>query len=185
MLTFRSMLPSALSALSLLAPSAAHAATIGEDLQSLVGEWQGESTTGAKVSLTTAAGHEDLVSTGSLKFDGGAFASQTEFSVVLLAGQYFMVPAASPFAPGKDVYTVTHLPNGSLRFSRLMHGAQEDGPVAGLQTEDIEISRARANGTRTMRVSRSERLCADDASPAGKICGPGAIEHIVLHKVGQ
>ena len=183
------LIPGLLPALGLAAMlvqgASAFAASVPEDVRSLAGTWQGDAHDGAKVTFSAVDGHEDILATGSLKIEGGPLAGQTDYALLHLSNQYFLVPAASPFAAGTTSYSLTHLPAGGLKFTRLVHVDGQDSGGPGVQMEEIEIGKLKSDGTRTMLVMRGERLCKDAASPAGKSCGAAVSEHFVIRKAAQ
>jgi len=186
-----------LAAWALGAPVVAHAedaveefaGSVEKDLTSLDGDWLGQSSDGTKVSMHFGAAHGNLPLSGKWRIEGGAFAGDAEVNVLHAGGFFFLLPEASPFAPTADAkelkapYGMTRLPGGGLRFVRLAR-TEVDGQVA-LQSEQIVIGKARADGTRTLKLAISDKLCADVANPAildAKVCGAAVNTQIVLRK---
>jgi hypothetical protein len=163
-----------------------YASSIDKDVGGLVGEWQGQAMDGTQVHMTFAAGSGNVLMTGSWKISGGNFGGDSELSLVRAGSIYFLMPEASPYTPytpGKEPYSLLRLPSGGLRFVRLSH--VDVGNVQGVQSEEILIGKLRGDGTRTLHLLSSEKLCADPAAANGKVCGAGTAEQIVLRKVGQ
>ena len=184
MIKTKTMMACVYAAITLL-PAAAKAAPVDQDVGALAGQWQGESARGTKVTVTVAKGQGDLLATGSLKVEGGLVAGDTDFTLLQTDKLFWMVPGKSPFdAADKDeAYAMQRLPGGGFKFSRLAHPG---GDPAALQAEEIvEIGRLSHSGTRSLKLIRSEKLCADPASPAGKACGAPVTETVVLHKAAQ
>jgi len=188
-----------LAAWALGAPVVAHAedaaeefaSSVEKDFTSLDGDWLGQSSDGTKVSMHFGAGRGNLPLSGKWRIEGGAFAGDVEVNVLHAGGLFFLLPEASPFAPATEAkelkapYSMTRLPSGGLRFVRLTR-TEVDGQVA-LQSEQLVIGKAHADGTRTLRLAISDKLCADVGNPAtldAKVCGEAVSTLIVLRKTG-
>ena len=161
----------------------ATAATLTDEVNSLVGEWEGQANDGSAVHLSFTAGQEPLLLSGRWQVGGGTFARDTGLSVVRLDGSMFLVPDASPFTAAQPVYNMTRLPSGGLRGVQLQHDANESGMA--LRVEEVRFGKQRDDGTRVLHFGLGDRLCADNASPAGKACGKSESQDVILHKVSQ
>jgi hypothetical protein len=162
--------------------------SVEKDLGSLNGDWQGQSSDGTKVGMHFSAARGSLPLSGKWKIDGGAFASETDVSVVRAGGFFFLVPEASPFVPGgagkelKEPYAMARVPGGGFRFARLTR--IEAGGQVSVQAEQILIGKQRSDGSRTLKLATSDKLCADTANATAKVCGEAVSTQILLRKVG-
>jgi hypothetical protein len=158
---------------------AAVAAPVEQDIDALAGQWQGETQGGTKVTLTVAKGAGDLLASGALKVDGGVAPQDVEFTLLRSEKLYFMVPGKTLFDGGEEAYTMSRLPQGGFKFTRL------DRPEAdSVQSDELEIGRLTHAGVRTLRIIRGEKYCKDGASVEGKVCGEAVSEQVTLHKQG-
>ncbi|MBM4254185.1 MAG: hypothetical protein FJ146_19645 [Deltaproteobacteria bacterium] len=178
-LTWSSLVTVATMAVAGSAP----AATLTDETNSLIGEWEGQTSDGSMVHLSFTAGQEPVLLNGRWQVGGGNFARDTGLSLVRLGGNMFLVPDNSPFTAAQPVYNVTRLPSGGLRGVQLQHDATEGGMA--LRVEEVRFGKQRDDGTRVLHFGLGDKLCADAASPSGKACGSAEVQDVVLHKLAQ
>ena len=157
------------------------AATLDDDLATLVGDWQGQGVDGTGINMSFARGQGNVLLTGSWKISGGGFARESGLSMVRSGGLCFLLPDASPFAPGAQPYSLMRLPGGGLRFTQLRHLDAENG--SSVSVEEVRLSKQHEDGTRTLHLGTSEKLCADEAATVAKVCGEGTKQDYTLRKI--
>lgn len=160
---------------------AALAATVEADVQALAGEWQGEDESGHGARLAVAALAEPgTLATLTVKVDDGVFARDTAHTLAARDGLHFLVPGQGATADYAGTYTLLRLPGGGLRFVRLARVVSED--MVAVQTEEVVVGRARADGSRTLKLARGERSCWEGGADAPVPCGPAVSTIYLIRK---
>lgn len=170
------------AAFGFAAGPAALGATLEEDVVALAGTWDGPDADAAHAGQTfrleVAASAAGTGLLADLKATASDAALLAPVSLSLLSMDSRAYGLTSTDGTPEGAFAVEHAPFGGVKMARLARGPAADQ----IQSQEIVVGRAQADGSRRLRVTIGERQCRDATSHAFIRCGGAATRTYVMKR---